>query len=61
MFASALMKHINGAWAKTNEYRHAGTDLKITRDRDGDQVITINQQYYIDMAHRCEHSCGSST
>ena len=35
--------------AITNEYGHAGTDLKITRDRDGDQVITVNQQYYIDM------------
>ena len=35
--------------AKKDEYRHAGTDLKVTRDTDGHQVITVNQQYYIDM------------
>ena len=35
--------------AKCNEYRHAGTDVKVTLDNDGDQVITVNQQYYIDM------------
>ena len=34
---------------KTNQYRHAGTDLKVSRDRDGNQTITVNQQYYIDM------------
>ena len=34
---------------KSDEYRHAGTDIKLTRDQDGDQVITVNQQYYIDM------------
>jgi hypothetical protein len=35
--------------AKVDEYRHADTDIQVTRDRDGDQVITVNQQYYIDM------------
>ena len=35
--------------AKTGEYRHAGTDLRISRDSDGDIEITVNQQYYIDM------------
>ena len=35
--------------AKTDEYRHAGTDLKVSRDRNGDQTITVNQQYYVDM------------
>lgn len=35
--------------AKVDEYRHAGTDLKVSRDRDGNQTITVNQQYYIDM------------
>ena len=48
-----ICKLIDGlySWgtAKRDEYRHAGTDLKLTRDADGNQVITVNQQYYIDM------------
>ena len=35
--------------AKCDEHRHAGTDVKVTLDGDGDQVITVNQQYDIDM------------
>ena len=35
--------------SKVDEHRHAGTDLKVSRDADGNQVIIVNQQYYIDM------------
>ena len=31
------------------EYRHAGTDLKISRDPDGDVETTVNQQSYVDL------------
>ena len=34
--------------SKVDEHRHAGTDLKVSRDADGNQVIIVNQQY-IDM------------
>eukprot|EP00438_Fugacium_kawagutii_P021819 Skav230869 [mRNA] locus=scaffold1335:307503:315465:- [translate_table: standard] len=48
-----ICKLIDGLYtwgtAKRDEYRHAGTDLKLTRDSDGNQEITVNQQYYIDM------------
>ena len=34
--------------AKHSAYRHAGTDVQVKRDNDGDLVITVNQQYYVD-------------
>ena len=50
---AAIKRSIDEAYtwgtAKVGSYRHAGTDIEVTRDRDGDQVITVNQQYYIDM------------
>ncbi|CAK9075538.1 unnamed protein product [Durusdinium trenchii] len=50
---AAVKRSIDEAYtwgtAKVGSYRHAGTDIEVTRDRDGDQVITVNQQYYVDM------------
>ena len=34
--------------AKTAAYRHAGTDVMLSKDAHGDSVVTVNQQYYID-------------
>ena len=34
--------------AKTGAYRHAGTDVMLSKDAHGDNVVTVNQQYYID-------------
>ena len=49
----AICKKIDSAYhwgtAKRDEYRHAGTDLCVPKDADGDNVITVNQQYYVDM------------
>ena len=33
---------------KRGEYRHAGTDLVIGKDENGDTTITVDQQYYIE-------------
>ncbi|CAL1167297.1 unnamed protein product [Cladocopium goreaui] len=33
---------------KHSAYRHADTDIQVKRDNDGDLVITVNQQYYVD-------------
>ena len=50
---AAIKRSIDEAYtwgtAKVGSYRHAGTDIEVTRDHDGDRVITVNQQYYIDM------------
>ena len=32
---------------KRGEYRHAGTDLVIGKDENGDTTITVDQQYYL--------------
>ena len=34
--------------AKHSAYRHAGTDIQVKRDNDGDLVISVSQQYYVD-------------
>ena len=34
--------------SKHSAYRHAGTDIQVNRDNDGDLVISVSQQYYVD-------------
>ena len=47
-----IKKSINDAYkwgmAKTGAYRHAGTDVMLSKDDVGDTVVTVNQQYYVD-------------
>jgi len=33
---------------KRSAYRNAGTDTQVNRDADGDLVISVSQQYYVD-------------